>query len=107
MPSRRVVVVVLVLVAVLVTGAAPAHAAASRPAKGKRTALLIGDSVMAALNPNYTDAARKVIGASGWNVTIDAKVNRSTAQGVAVIQAHRPGIGCVDMFRSVPEGSFQ
>ena len=48
---------------------------------------------MAALNPNYTDAARKIIGAAGWKVTIDAKVNRSTAQGVGVVQAHRAQLG--------------
>jgi lysophospholipase L1-like esterase len=48
---------------------------------------------MAALNPNYTDAARKIIGAAGWNVTIDAKVNRTTTQGAAVMQAHRALLG--------------
>jgi lysophospholipase L1-like esterase len=92
-PNRRVVVLVLVVIAVLVGGAVPAHAAASGQAKGKRTALLIGDSVMAALNPNYTDAARKVIGGAGWNVTIDAKVNRTTVQGVAVVRAHKAQLG--------------
>jgi lysophospholipase L1-like esterase len=55
--------------------------------------LLIGDSVMAALNPNYTDAARKVLGDAGWSVTIDAKVNRTTAQGVAIVQAHKAQLG--------------
>jgi lysophospholipase L1-like esterase len=74
----------------VVTGAdADAGPLAAAPRSGSRSVLLIGDSVMAALNPNYTDAARKVIGGAGWKVTIDAKVNRSTAQGVAVVRAHR------------------
>jgi lysophospholipase L1-like esterase len=53
--------------------------------------ILVGDSVMAALEPNYTDAARKVLGAAGWNVAIDAEVNRSTIQGRQVLKALRPG----------------
>ncbi len=52
--------------------------------------ILVGDSVMAALEPEYTDAARKVLGAAGWNVAIDAKVNRSTIQGRQVLKALRP-----------------
>ena len=43
--------------------------------------VLVGDSVMAALDPNYTDAAREVLGAAGWKVDIDAEVNRSTDPG--------------------------
>jgi lysophospholipase L1-like esterase len=54
-----------------------------------RRVLLIGDSVMAALDPAYTDAAATVIGAAGWNVVIDARVNRTTAQGVDVARARR------------------
>jgi lysophospholipase L1-like esterase len=54
-----------------------------------RRVVLIGDSVMAALNPGYTNAAARVIGAAGWNVIIDARVNRSTAQGADVAQARR------------------
>jgi lysophospholipase L1-like esterase len=82
----RVVVVAVVVLAGLVgtTGGASATAAA----KG-RSVVLIGDSVMAALNPTYTNAANKVIGAAGWKVVIDAKVNRTTAQGAQVAQARR------------------
>jgi lysophospholipase L1-like esterase len=54
-----------------------------------RRVVLIGDSVMAALNPGYTNAAVKVIGAAGWNVLIDARVNRTTAQGADVAKARR------------------
>jgi len=52
---------------------------------------LVGDSVMAALNPDYTDAARKVLAPAGWTVTIDAKVNRSTIEGRKVLKALHPG----------------
>ena len=53
--------------------------------------ILIGDSVMAALNPDYTDAARKVLGPAGWSVVIDAKVDRSTLEGRRVLQGLHPG----------------
>jgi lysophospholipase L1-like esterase len=52
--------------------------------------VLVGDSVMAALEPNYTDAAREVLGAAGWQVDIDAEVNRSTLQGGQVVAALNP-----------------
>jgi lysophospholipase L1-like esterase len=87
----RVVVAALLVAGGVAAAMSPADAASGT--NGRRTVLLIGDSVMAALNPNYTDAARKVIGGAGWNVTIDAKVNRSTAQGVTVVQAHRSQLG--------------
>ncbi len=45
---------------------------------------------MAALDPNYTDAAQKILGAAGWRVTIDAKVNRSTIEGRAVLSRLHP-----------------
>ncbi len=68
------------------TQAAPATAATVRPGR----VVLVGDSVMAALNPDYTDAARKVLAPAGWQVTIAAKVNRSTLQGRKVLQALHP-----------------
>ena len=55
--------------------------------------VLVGDSVMAALDPNYTDAAREVLGAAGWKVDIDAAVNRSTIQGGSVVAGLHPGAG--------------
>jgi lysophospholipase L1-like esterase len=79
-------VVAAVVLAGLVGGTGGASATApSRP----RRVVLIGDSVMAALNPDYTNVAAKVIGAAGWNVLIDAKVNRTTAQGAQVARARR------------------
>jgi lysophospholipase L1-like esterase len=82
---RAVVVAAVVLAGpVVATGGAGATA----PPKPRRV-VLIGDSVMAALNPDYTNAARKVIGAGGWNVVIDAKVNRTTTQGAQVARARR------------------
>jgi lysophospholipase L1-like esterase len=55
--------------------------------------VLVGDSVMAALDPNYTDAAREVLGAAGWKVDIDAAVNRSTIQGGNVVAGLHPAAG--------------
>ncbi len=55
--------------------------------------VLVGDSVMAALEPNYTDAAREVLGAAGWKVDIDAEVNRSTIQGGNVVAGLQPSPG--------------
>jgi lysophospholipase L1-like esterase len=69
--------------------ATPAPAPAA-PAVQPGRVLLVGDSVMAALNPEYTDAARKVLGAAGWRVVIDAAVNRSTSQGGPVLASMRP-----------------
>jgi len=63
-------------------------ASATAPTRVRRV-VLIGDSVMAALNPDYTNAAAKVIGAAGWNVVIDARVNRTTAQGADVAKVRR------------------
>lgn len=85
-PALRPVIAIAVLLASLAGAVAPAAAA-------RRTVLLIGDSVMAAMNPGYTDAARTVMGAAGWNVVIDAKVNRTTAQGMTVAQAHPRQLG--------------
>jgi lysophospholipase L1-like esterase len=79
-------VVAAVVLAGLVGGTGGASATA--PSKPRRV-LLIGDSVMAALNPNYTNAAAKVIGAAGWKVVIDARVYRTTAQGAQVARARR------------------
>ena len=84
--SFRAVVVTAVVLAGLV--ATTGGASATAPTKTRRV-VLIGDSVMAALNPGYTDAAAKVIGAAGWNVVIDARVNRTTAQGATVAKARR------------------
>jgi lysophospholipase L1-like esterase len=78
------VVAVVVLSTVVAAGGAEA-----KPAAKGRSVVLIGDSVMAALNPDYTNAAKKVIGAAGWKVVIDAKVNRTTGQGAQVAQARR------------------
>ena len=55
--------------------------------------VLVGDSVMAALDPHYTNAAREVLGAAGWKVDIDAAVNRSTIQGGSVVAGLHPGVG--------------
>jgi lysophospholipase L1-like esterase len=52
--------------------------------------ILVGDSVMAALEPNYTDAAREVLVPAGWDVDIDAEVNRSTLQGGRVVASFGP-----------------
>src|SRR5215216_1269186 len=82
--SRSRVVAVVAALAIVATGPS-----ASAKTPTRRTVVLIGDSVMAGLNPRYTDAARKVIGSAGWNVVIDAAVNRTTAQGAAVAQARR------------------
>ena len=84
--SFRAVVVTAVVLAGLV--ATTGGASATAPTRIRRV-VLIGDSVMAALNPGYTDAAAKVIGAAGWNVVIDARVNRTTAQGATVAKARR------------------
>jgi len=90
----RLFLTVAVLLALLVGRAAPVNAArGAARTPPRRTVLLIGDSVMAAMSPDYTDTARKVIGAAGWNVVIDAKVNRTTLQGVAVANAHRNQLG--------------
>ncbi len=56
---------------------------------------LLGDSVMAALVPGYTDQARKVLGAIGWQVTLDAKESRFPDAGIAVLRARRDEIGQV------------
>ena len=82
--TRRALCAVAVAIIAVPLLAGPTSARGSRP-----TVVLIGDSVMAAMNPGYTDAARKVIGAGGWNVVIDAAVNRTTAQGAVVAQARR------------------
>jgi lysophospholipase L1-like esterase len=54
--------------------------------------VLIGDSVMAAMSPDVTDAARRVLGAAGWDVMIDAAESRSTLAGVDVVRQLRPQI---------------
>ena len=82
--ARRALCAVVVAVVLVPLLAGPTAAKVARP-----TVVLIGDSVMAAMNPHYTDAARKVIGAGGWNVVIDAVVSRTTAQGAVVAQARR------------------
>jgi len=56
---------------------------------------IMGDSVMAAMNPNYTDEARKVLTPRGWKVTIDAKESRFPLAGLHVLQARRAEIGQV------------
>ena len=81
----RVGVVAAVLGGVVAIGGPAGANAPPRP----RTVVLIGDSVMAALNPGYTNAAAKVIGGAGWKVVIDAKVNRTTSQGADVARARR------------------
>ena len=90
-PRRRVVGALLILLVGVLAAASPAAAKASGVANTAkaRSIVLIGDSVMAALNPNSTNAAAKVIGAGGWKVVIDAKVNRSTSQGAQVAQSRR------------------
>src|SRR5262245_53592876 len=63
-----------VLVALLLSGPVDAAPGGS--------VLLVGDSVMAALAGPYTGAAKAIIEANGWNVTMDAKVCRkSTTPG--------------------------
>jgi lysophospholipase L1-like esterase len=69
----------------------PAPTTISKVVPGR--VVLVGDSVMAALEPNYTDAAREVLGAAGWKVDIDAEVNRSTVQGGNVVAGLQPGPG--------------
>jgi hypothetical protein len=56
---------------------------------------LMGDSVMAALNPDYTDEAHKILGAFGWEVTIDAMESRFPTAGIEVLKARRHEIGQV------------
>jgi hypothetical protein len=56
---------------------------------------LMGDSVMAALNPNYTDEAHKILGAFGWHVTIDAAESRFPTAGIEVLKARRSEMGQV------------
>ena len=56
---------------------------------------LMGDSVMAALNPDYTDEAHKVLGAFGWDVTIDAAESRFPTAGIEVLKARRREMGQV------------
>lgn len=56
---------------------------------------LMGDSVMAALNPDYTDDAHKVLGGLGWDVTIDAQESRFPTAGIQVLKARRAEIGQV------------
>jgi hypothetical protein len=47
-----------------------------------RLVLLVGDSVMAALSGDFTDAAKAIMGRDGWTVTMDARVCRkSTTPG--------------------------
>jgi lysophospholipase L1-like esterase len=78
-------VVAAVLGAVVAIGGPAGAKAPASP----RTVVLIGDSVMAALNPGYTNAAAKVLGGAGWKVVIDAKVNRTTSQGAVVARSRR------------------
>ena len=56
---------------------------------------LMGDSVMAALNPDYTDEAHKVLGGFGWDVTIDAAESRFPTAGIEVLKARRREMGQV------------
>lgn len=56
---------------------------------------LMGDSVMAALNPGYTDEAHKALGAFGWEVTIDAAESRFPTAGIEVLKARRREMGQV------------
>jgi lysophospholipase L1-like esterase len=83
---RLAAVAVVVVLSPVVVAAGGAEA---KPATKGRSVVLIGDSVMAALHPGYTNAANKVIAAAGWKVVIDAKVNRNTAQGAQVAHARR------------------
>jgi hypothetical protein len=56
---------------------------------------LLGDSVMAAMNPGYTNAAYKVLTPLGWQVTIDAKESRAPINGIQVLRTRRKDIGQV------------
>jgi hypothetical protein len=56
---------------------------------------LLGDSVMAAMNPGYTNAANKVLDPLGWKVTIDARESRSPINGIQVLRTRRKDIGQV------------
>jgi lysophospholipase L1-like esterase len=84
--TLRLGVVAAVVLAGLVGATGGAGATVS---SATRRVVLIGDSVMAALNPAYTNAAVRVIGGAGWSVTIDARVSRSTAQGAQAVRARR------------------
>jgi lysophospholipase L1-like esterase len=88
-PRRSVLRAVAVVVVLVAAGAVVTSPASAKTGAKARSVVLIGDSVMAALNPTYTNAAAKVIGGAGWKVVIDAKVNRTTSQGAVVAQARR------------------
>jgi len=71
---RSVIGLPSIFVAFLLNGSV--HAAPGR------SVLLVGDSVMAALSGHYTGAAKAIIEADGWTVTMDARVCRkSTTPG--------------------------
>jgi lysophospholipase L1-like esterase len=83
----RLVVTFAVLCALVsapaTTGAAP----------GASHVFLLGDSIFAAMAPEYTNAAQRVIGANDWAVTLDAAPGRTTAQGIDVVRARRSELG--------------
>jgi lysophospholipase L1-like esterase len=63
------------------------HAAETAP----RSVLLVGDSVMAALGPENTDAARRIIGGAGWEVSVDGReCRRATGAGCVFRGRDRP-----------------
>src|SRR3954470_1334934 len=69
-------------------GTPPAGAASAAAPAAVRRVVMVGDSVMAALSDHYTGAATKIIGGAGWDVVLDAVVNRSALQGETVIRDH-------------------
>ena len=56
---------------------------------------LLGDSVMAALAPRYTDQGRAVLEPLGWNLTLDAEVSRSPLGALQVLKKRQRDIADV------------
>jgi lysophospholipase L1-like esterase len=88
--SRIVLVLATMCGLVIVPFSEPGAAA---PTAGRL--FMLGDSIFAAMSPATTDAAQRVIGANGWAVTLDAAVNRTTAQGIDIVRARRGDLGDV------------
>lgn len=49
---------------------------------------MVGDSVMESTDAKHTNAAEEVIGAAGWDITMDALKNRKTSEGRAIVKAN-------------------
>lgn len=56
------------------------------PVPGK--VFMVGDSVMESTDPDHTNTAEEIIGAAGWDITMDALKNRKTSEGRAIVKTN-------------------